>query len=117
MSNQRISESPQHLRPDTAAWYEAVLREFDLEEHHKRLLRMACEAWDAAQAAREAVAKHGMVYDDRFGQPRLRPEVNVERDARISFARLLRELAIDVVEPGEPSRPPTLPANAGRKRG
>jgi hypothetical protein len=82
-----------------------VLREFDLDEHHVRLLTLAAEAWDRTQGAREAVALHGAVYEDRFGQPRAHPEVAIERDSRIAFARLLRELDLDG-EPGPDPRPP-----------
>jgi hypothetical protein len=79
-----------------------VLRDFDLDEHRVRLLTLAAEAWDRAQEAREAIVVHGPVYEDRFGQPRARPEVAIERDSRIAFARLLRELDLD----GEPGPDP-----------
>lgn len=105
---------PAHLRPETASWWKAVVVEFDLEQHHLRLLRLACEAWDRGQEAREAIAQHGSVYVDRFGQPRARPEIAIERDARISFARLMRELALDVDGPDEAGRPPQI--GSGNKR-
>jgi hypothetical protein len=53
------------------------------------------------QAAREAIATHGITYQDRFGAPRVRPEVAIERDARLAFARLIRALRLDV-EAGAP---------------
>ena len=105
---------PPHLRPDTASWWKAVVAEFDLEHHHLRILRLACEAWDRGQEAREAVAEHGSVYVDRFGQPRARPEIAIERDARISFARLMRELALDVDGPDEAGRPPQIAGGSKR---
>lgn len=106
-------EPPVHLRPETAAWWRTVLEDFDLEEHHLRLLRLACECWDRGQEAREALAQHGTTYTDRFGQPRARPEVAIERDARISFARLIRELALDVDGPADPdARPPAIVGRA-----
>lgn len=71
---------------------------YELEEHHVRLLSLAGEAWDRGQGAREALAKHGVVYRDRFGCPRPRPEIAIERDSRLGFARLLRELDLE----GEP---------------
>jgi hypothetical protein len=91
-----------------------VVAEFDLEHHHLRILRLACEAWDRGQEAREAVAEHGSVYVDRFGQPRARPEIAIERDARISFARLMRELALDVDGPDEAGRPPQIASGSKR---
>ena len=69
------------------------------------------EAWDRCVEAREALAAHGLTFEDRFGQPRARPEVAIERDNRIALARLVRELGLDVHEPEE-SRPPALHGNA-----
>src|SRR5579862_5170535 len=97
---------PAHLRPATRRWCRSVLDEYDLEEHHLRLLWLAAEAWDRCTAAREALAQHGLVFVDRFNCPRSRPEVAIERDSRIAFARLLRELALDVAPPAETPRPP-----------
>jgi phage terminase small subunit len=114
---QDFPEPPPYLRPETAAWWSALLAEFSLEGHHIRLLRLACEAWDRGQQAREALAQHGTTYTDRFGQPRARPEVAIERDARISFARLMRELALDVESPGDSERrPPVIGGNATLRR-
>jgi hypothetical protein len=87
-----------------------------LDEHHVRLLQLAGEAWDRAEQAREALAEHGVTFLDRFGSPRARPEVAIERDARIAFARLLRELALDVESSPGDSRPPGISGQAARRR-
>jgi hypothetical protein len=75
-----------------------------------RLLQLACEAWDRAEQARELLLQHGLTFVDRFGQPHARPEIAIERDSRIAFARLLRELNLDI-EPPAANRPPALLAN------
>jgi phage terminase small subunit len=90
--------------------------EFALEQHHLHLLTLACEALDRAAQAREALAEHGTVFIDRYGQPRARPEVQIERDSRIAFARLLRELGLDVEGPSESPRPPRIVPNADRRK-
>src|SRR5439155_9478920 len=101
-------KAPGHLEPSTRRWFESVLADYDVEPHHVRLLQLACEAWDRGQAARRALAAaKEMVYSDRFGSVRPRPEIAIERDARLAFARLLRELALDVEVPAE-SRPPLI---------
>ncbi|QDB99779.1 P27 family phage terminase small subunit [Mesorhizobium sp. 8] len=105
---------PDHLRAATKRWWRSVVDDFDLEAHHLRLLTRAAEAWDRGEEAREAVAQHGLVYTDRFGAPRARPEVAVERDSRTGFARLLRELSLDVDTPETP-RPPRT-ADYGSRR-
>lgn len=99
-------QPPEHLSEDAAKWFASVTTEFDLEEHHLKLLTLAAESWDRCQQARQAIAEHGLTYDDRFGAPRLRPEVAVERDAKVAFARLLRELCLDLEPPAEAPRPP-----------
>ncbi len=96
--------SPKHLSAEAAEWWQQVVSDFALEEHHFKLLRLAAETWDRAQQARVALAKHGTTYTDRFGAPHPRPEVAIERDAKIGFARLVRELGFDVSNPE--SRPP-----------
>ncbi len=106
-SKPETTEALDHLRPETARWYAEVCHAFDLESHHKRLLRLACESWDAGQAAREAIVEHGTVFTDRFDQPRARPEVAISRDSRTQFARLVRELGLDLSEPETP-KPPTI---------
>ncbi len=103
---------PDHLLPETAKWWSSVIADYDLEPHHVRLLTLAAEAWDRTEQARVALAEHGLTFEDRFGQPRARPEVAIERDSRVAFARLLRELALDVDEPAAATRPATIGGNA-----
>jgi P27 family predicted phage terminase small subunit len=89
-----------------------VVRDYDLEPHHLRLLQAACEAWDRYQQARMALAEHGLTFTDEKGMVRARPEAAIERDARTAFARLVRELDLDVEPPSEErSRPPALRSN------
>jgi P27 family predicted phage terminase small subunit len=80
-------------------WWNSVAAEIDLEPHRLRLLQLACEAWDRCNQAREALAEHGLTYLSKDGDPRPRPEVAIERDARIAFARLVRDLGLDTPIP------------------
>jgi hypothetical protein len=103
----RLPKPPRHLRLATRRWWATVVADFELEPHHLMLLTKAAEAFDRAEQAREILAKEGLTYEDRFDQPRARPEVGIERDSRLGFARLLRELALDANEPDD-IRPPRL---------
>src|SRR5712691_9402754 len=85
---------PRHLRAATRQWAEGILDGYEFEPHHVKLLVLACQAWDQGERARARLARYGVTYRDRFGQPRIRPEVKVEHDARIAFARILRELRL-----------------------
>lgn len=100
----------EHLAPTTLRWIEYVQAHWDLDEHHERLLQLAAEAWDRAQQSRRALDLHGLTYVDRFGAPRTRPEVAVERDSRLAFARLLKDLDLD-------QEPAPGPLALGRRRG
>ncbi len=100
-------KAPAHLARETKRWWLSVQEEFELGEHHVRLLTLACESWDRAKQAREALNGE-LVYTDRFGCPRVRPEVTVERDSRLAFVRILRELALDVEPPRDAGRPPGI---------
>jgi P27 family predicted phage terminase small subunit len=105
-----VPQPPKHLRADTKQWYASIVGEFCLDSHHLRLLTKACESWDRSELARESLAEHGLTYTDRFGSPKARPECAIDRDNKISFARLIREIGLDVSPPTE-ARPATLRGN------
>jgi phage terminase small subunit len=111
MTTHRPPKPPKHLRPATRRWWSWAVDSFEFEEHHVRLLTLACEALDRGNLAREALERHGQTFVDRFGQPRGRPELAIVRDSAIVYARLVRELRLDV-EPDD-GRAPGL--NGGRR--
>ena len=103
---------PAHLSADAQSWWRAVVTDYALELHHQRLLQSACESWDRMQQARQAIADHGgLTFTDPKGTIRAHPAVAMERDARISFARLVRELDLDTGAPSEAPRPPAITSN------
>ena len=93
-----LPRAPSHLSAESKTWWRSAVRAYHLEDHHLKLLRLACEAWDRANAARLAIKREGMIYTDRFGAPRKHPAVGIEEQARLAFARLVRELDLE----GEP---------------
>jgi phage terminase small subunit len=101
------AKPPGHLLPATRQWWASVVEDFEMEPHHIKLLTACCECWDRAIQAREAVASEGMFFTDRHGARKPHPGLIVERDNRTLFARLLRELALDV-EPPDAARPPRI---------
>jgi P27 family predicted phage terminase small subunit len=90
---------PKHLSVTTRRWFARIASEYELGDHQVYLLTLAAEAWDACQAARAAIAKHGQVYTDRFSAPRTRPEVAIQRDSRAGFISAVRALGLDIQPP------------------
>jgi P27 family predicted phage terminase small subunit len=101
-------KAPRHLKPATRRWWESVTSTWELAEHHVRLLTLAAESWDRCGEAREQIARDGLTVETKAGGPRLHPCVRVETDSRLAFARLLRELDLDISPPAESKRPPAL---------
>lgn len=96
-----LPKPPRHLQLATRKWWSSVVADYELEPHHLRLLTLAAESWDRCQQARQAIAEHGLTFEDKHDQPRLRPEVDIEHKASIRFARLIRELSLDIEPPAE----------------
>lgn len=107
-------KAPSNLRPATRKWFKSVVEDYELDGHHVRLLTLAAEAWDQAQTAREVLDRDGLTFLDRFGQPKERPECGILQNARIAFARLIRELALDVETPEAPRMSRTADYGARR---
>lgn len=100
------NEIPGYLKQETQQWIEKVLSEFEFETHKKPLLIQAGETWDRIKNAREVIAKDGAFYMDATGKPRKHPALDAERNDRIVFARLIREL--NLTDEAPDTRPPTL---------
>ena len=86
---------PAHLSDEAAAIWSRAVEAYVLEHHHLRVLQAACEAWDRLQGARRVLDDEGIVIRDRFGVAKPHPANAIELDARIAFARLIRELRLD----------------------
>jgi phage terminase small subunit len=99
-----------HLSKRSRALYRRIQSDYELGDHHRRLLQLLCEALDRADAAQAAINEHGLTCEDRFGQTKPRPEVAIKRDAEVSAARLLREIDLDASTISD-VRPPRI---AGR---
>lgn len=83
------------------------MADFELESYHLRLLTLAAEAWDRCVQARETLHTEGTYYRNASDEPRPHPAVAVERDSRVAFARMIRELGLDNTPDPDP-RPPGI---------
>jgi len=72
------------------------------------LLQAAGEAWDRLQQSRALLDSQGLTLAGREGV-KVHPAVAIERDSRLAFARLIRELDLDLDPPAAADmRPPKL---------
>ena len=96
---------PKYLSKRSRALWRDLVATFSFDVHHYELLRLALEALDRAEQARELLAADGpVVYPKNGGAPRKHPAISIEESARIAAARLFRELNLEPAA-GE-SRPP-----------
>jgi P27 family predicted phage terminase small subunit len=110
-------QPPAHLSPSARQWWELVVRDYVLQEHHLRLLQLALEAWDRCQVAREQLDREGLTVPGAEGSLRPHPCIAIERDSRLAVARLVRELDLDAEPPvSDRSAPPALLSNRGGPR-
>jgi len=109
---QSTRKPPQHLSLDCQLWWATVMEDYQLDEHHVRLLTMACESWDINEKAREEILLHGILVKDDRGNLRTNPAVAIAKDAKTTFARLIRELDLDIDPPSDNRvGPPALRSN------
>jgi hypothetical protein len=101
---------PKELGVEGRKFYAAILRQFDADAfgaHDMQLLRNAAAALDRISEAQAEIKSSGSYFIDRWGAPKPHPGHAVERDNRILFARLCRELNLSCEKPEDP-RPPGL---------
>ena len=88
---------PGHLSESAQSWCAYVLKNNNLDDNKLRLLILAAEAWDRSTVARETIAKEGIIYVSRLGEPQRHPAVAIKDQAENTFARLVKQLDLKVV--------------------
>lgn len=100
-------QSPGHLSKEAKKIWKDLLNEYGIEDvAGLRILRVALEAYDRAQVAREAIDKCGMLYKDRWGAPKPHPLLPIERDSRAAFLAGMKALNLDLEPIKGIGRPP-----------
>jgi phage terminase small subunit len=84
---------PDDLSDEMVAWWKRITSDYNLETHELCVLAAACRAWDRCEQARKIIAREGLTVMGQFG-PRAHPCIAIERDARLAFARLVRDLKL-----------------------
>jgi P27 family predicted phage terminase small subunit len=91
----KTRKPPKHLGRDGRAWFRKIVDEFTLDTSAEwELLEQAAAVLDRITECREAVKKDGLTVATGQGGVKPHPCLNAERDNRILFARLCRELRL-----------------------
>ncbi len=90
----KLPPAPADLSPEAQALWRATTRVYELRPDELTLLRLALEALDRANQARQRLAEEGILLEGRYG-PRVHPAIAIERSATLTFARLMRQLGLD----------------------
>lgn len=102
-----ITRAPGHLSKEAKKIFKDLSAEYGIDDvAGLRILRVALEAFDRAQAARATIDRDGMTTVDKFGQLKPHPLLASERDSRAAFLSGLKALNLDL-EPlkSRPGRP------------
>ncbi|MEX0884986.1 MAG: P27 family phage terminase small subunit [Phycisphaeraceae bacterium] len=103
---------PEHLSDTGRAFWVAIAEQYDLEDADQRaLLEHAATALERIEAARKAIAEHGLVLDSG----RANPAVNIELQYVRAFRMACREMGLSTNHE-QYTRPPRPAGNraAGR---
>jgi len=84
------SKPPAHLSAEMKEFWREVHRDYELAPEHRGILRVACEQFDRAQAARRRIEEDGMVLDGKR-----HPLIGVEAKATELYLRAIRDLGLE----------------------
>lgn len=83
---------PDNLAENGRKWAQNIIKAFDFDEHELQAVWMAANCLDRIASAQGEIAVHGAVVENRYHELKTNPAVVIERDNKILFARLCREL-------------------------
>jgi phage terminase small subunit len=106
MVNHKRRVAPRELSESSKELWREIVYGWELEEYHERTLTQALLSLDRAEQARQILDSDGLTVVDRFGQIKEHPLVSVERLNRLAYARLIRELGLDLADLS--TRPPRV---------
>ena len=95
----KSEKPPKHLLKGGRQLWNDIETEFDLEAHQFEILRLLCETLDRLELCRKQLRKDGMFSVNRFGETRPHCGLKEERENKVLFARLARELNLDLELP------------------
>lgn len=90
------------LSDEAANWLQFLEVRFDLEPHERMLATQAAQVWDEISEVKAVIAKEGFTTKTTRGGRKSNPATAVLRDLRLLFAKLVKQLDLDVELPPIP---------------
>ena len=92
---------PSGLPAAAKKFWREVTTNFELEDHHLKLLEQAAWCLARIDAAKELINKDGLTVANRHGEQRPHPAIEIELSNKRTFKMLLRELSLDLAPEDE----------------
>lgn len=96
---------PKHLSAESKKWWNKIEEGWKLTPDSYILLKVALEAYDEVQQARETIKRHGGVVKYPSGIVRVNPAHMILKVARQNFLQAWKMLNFGIEPPGEIGRP------------
>lgn len=97
MAKKSSQKAPKHLSKEAKEIFNGLAADYSIDDiAGLRILRVACESFDRAQACRTAIDRDGLTVLDKFGQVKPHPLIAAERDSRAAFLAGLKALNLDL---------------------
>ena len=91
MTQKKLKIKPT-LDAESKAFYDKITSEFELNSAGRQLLEVACYTLTRWRQAKEILDQEGLLMPGNIA--RINPAAKIEHDARLSFARFLKELGL-----------------------
>ncbi len=92
---------PANLSSDARRHWNRITAEYELTSDAAMILETGLASWDMGQQARELLRREGLV----LGTKR-HPALEILKMADTTFLRAMRELGLNISDPGDVGRPP-----------
>jgi len=96
-----VDKTPKHLSIAAKTHMRRVQNEYDLSPDAAMILVVALENWDMANEARQMLRTEGMILGGRR-----HPAIEIQKQGDAIFLRCMRELGLNLNDPGDVGRPP-----------
>jgi phage terminase small subunit len=108
LKNDSVNNPPKNLSLAARRHWARITKDYELTSDAAMLLETGLANWDMAQEARKLIRKEGMVLNGRR-----HPAIEIQKLGDSLYMRAMRELGLNISDPGEAGRPPeSLGANS-----